>query len=409
MRRETPFPMKSFARGQKSKLSDVPLGSDFQVGIHLEPPGNASVDISCFGLDAADKLSDDRYFIFYNQRKSPEGEVAASGPGGGAQENFTVSLGRLPATIKKLVFTATLDGAATMAQTKGGWLRLIGAGGAVAGEFLLVPGDYQAEKAIIVAELYLKDAWRFAAVGQGFNGGLSALLRHFGGEETAAAPPPPPPAAVVPPPPPKAAAPAPALSLKKVTLEKQGEKRTLSLAKTGGRVQPIHINLNWDRETKKSFFGGGGGGADLDLGCMYTLRNGDKGVIQALGGNFGSKTGEPFIFLDKDDRSGASSDGENLSILRPDLIQRVLIFAFIYDGTANFSNVNGRLTLKEADGSETLIRLNSPDSRSNFCAIGLIQSTGEGVEITKEERYFPGHAKASTHYQFGFTWTRGSK
>jgi tellurite resistance protein TerA len=411
--------MKAFTRGQKSKLADVPIGEDFQVSIHLAPPAGTTVDVSCFGLDAADKLSDDRYFVFYNQKQSPEGAITAGGAGGGALENFTVALRRLPGTIKKLVFTATLDGASTMAQLQGGWLRL-NVGGATVAEFPISGSDYQQEKALIIAEIYLKDVWRFAAVGQGFNGGLSALLKNFGGEEAAGAgappppapptpvappPPPPPPVPVAPPPPPAA----PPISLKKMTLEKQGQKRTISLDKGGGAVQPIHINLNWDRQAKKRFFGGGGPEADLDLGCMFELADGRKGVIQALGGNFGNKTQLPFIFLDKDDRSGESADGENLFIIRPDLMRRVMVFAFIYEGTGNFSTVNGRLTLKETDGSETLIQLNSPDPRLTFCAICLIETAKDGVHVTKEERYFSGHPEADGHYRFGFSWKSGSK
>ena len=35
----------------------------------------------------------------------------------------------------------------------------------------------------MVAEIYLKDVWRVAAVGQGFAGGLDAVLKHFGGQQ----------------------------------------------------------------------------------------------------------------------------------------------------------------------------------------------------------------------------------
>jgi len=397
--------MKSLVRGQKSKLSDLALGDSFAAAINLVLPSGGSLEVSCFGLDATDRLSDDRYFIFFNQRKSPEGAITAAGAGQGALETFNIDLARLPTTIKKLVFTATIDGTATMAQVQSGWLRLL-QGGSVAVEFPLVGSDYSGEKAIILGEIYLKDVWRLAAVGQGFNGGLSALLKHFGGEEVTSAATPPPVAPVPPasPPPLPTAAP---VSLKKLTLEKQGERRTLSLVKSGGS-QAIHINLNWDRVVKRSLFGGSNG-ADLDLGCLFELRDGSKGAVQALGGNFGSKTHPPFIHLDKDDRSGVSTDGENLFIHRPDLIQRVMVFAFIYEGTANFSTVNGRLTLREADGRETLIRLNSPDPRSTFCAICLIEATGGRVEVAKEERYFTGHPDADQFYKFGFTWSKGSK
>ena len=145
------------------------------------------------------------------------------------------------------------------------------------------------------------------------------------------------------------------------------------------------------------------------MGCLYLARDGRKGCIQALGGNFGSRNGDPYIYLDKDDRSGAASDGENLYVLRPDLIERVLVFAFIYEGAANFGTVNGRLTLHERDGSETLIRLDAPRAGATFCAICLISRTASGVDIVKEARYFQGHRDADQHYGFGFQWSRGSK
>ncbi|MGK5549969.1 TerD family protein, partial [Streptomyces sp. URMC 127] len=42
--------------------------------------------------------------------------------------------------------------------------------------------EFSTERAVMLGDVYLKDVWRFAAVGQGFDGGLEALLRNFGGE-----------------------------------------------------------------------------------------------------------------------------------------------------------------------------------------------------------------------------------
>ncbi len=43
--------------------------------------------------------------------------------------------------------------------------------------------DFGEERTIIAGEIYREGGWRFAAVGRGFDGGLGALLEHFGGEE----------------------------------------------------------------------------------------------------------------------------------------------------------------------------------------------------------------------------------
>lgn len=405
--------MTELIRGQKVKLADLASGLAVEVGIRVSAPGGRALDISCFGLDADGKLTDDRYFIFYNQKLSPCGGLSARGPSGEDQQVFHVDLAKLPSTIRRLVFAATMDGGGSLADIGSSHLRVL-TGATEVARFAFSGAAFGAEKAVMVAELYLKDVWRLAAVGQGFNGGLSALLAHFGGTETTAPPSvsipavaaqPPNAAAVVPP---AIAAP---VNLGKVTLEKRGAKQAVNLKKGGGS-QPIHVNLNWDiPKAKVGFFGklAAPAAPDLDLGCMFKLTNGKKGVIQPLGGNFGSKTSEPFIYLDKDDRSGASADGENLYLYRPDLVETVMIFAMIYEGTARFSDVNARLTLRDQSGAEIVIKLDNGEQTLRFCSVCLIERRGEKVEITKEERYFPGHQQADAQFGFGFSWTAGRK
>ena len=415
-----------FQRGQKSKLSDLTPSTLFDVGIRIANPPGSTLDISCFGLDAAGKLSDDRYFVFYNQLSSPCGSINMRDGSGGYDKYFSVDLNKLPATIQKLVFAATIDGQGTMSQVPSGELAIMANGQKVLG-FAFTGEVFGQERAVMIGEIYLKTIWRVAAVGQGFNGGLAALLKHFGGEVAeeqapAAAPTPPPPVAaptppppvaaptppppvVAPTPPPPAQAP-PRVNLGKVTLEKKGQSQKVSLKKGGGSV--IHINLNWDSGSK-SWWGGGGGDVDLDLGCMFELINGDKGVIQPLGGNFGSQHQPPFIQLDKDDRSGSAADGENMRIYKPEFIKRVLIFAMIYEGANNFTQVNGRVTVKDLEGNEILVHCDAPDTHNTFCAVCMIQKQGDDISITKEEQYFSDAEQCDYRYTFGFRWRAGSK
>lgn len=421
--------MIDFIRGQKKKVSELTPSSQLEVAIRIGSPPGQTIDVSAFGLDAQGKLSDDRYFIFYNQKTSPCHSLVATGGRSGESEVFSIDLSRLPATIDRIVFTATYDGNGNMSQISPSALQVL-AGGSPVARFQFGGADFGTEKAVQIAEFYRKDGWRFATIGQGFAGGLPALLAHFGGQAVDApapaapvppppriSPPPPPvppPAPPPPPPPPVPAAPAPKVNIGKVTLEKRGARQSVDLRKGGqAGAQRFHINLNWDSpdaNKSKGFFGFLKGAAvDLDLGCMYELTNGDAGVIQPLGGNYGSRHSEPYIYLDKDDRSGAASDGENLYIFKPDLIKKVVLFALIYEGTANFSTVHGRMTIKDDAGSEILIRLDNPDPRLRFCAVALVERKGDRLEIVKEERYFPGHRFCDEHFGFGFEWTAGSK
>jgi stress response protein SCP2 len=211
--------MLQFSRGQKQKLGD--LTPSLTIETELAAQGAGLVfDFSCFGVDAGEKLSDDRYFVFYNQKNSPNNEIVMQG-----DNRFVVDLAKLPATLKKLVFVITIDGAGTLSQLSSGHFQLAANGSPIA-KFSFVGADFSTEKAIIAAEIYLKDVWRVAAVGQGFAGGLGALLKHFGGEAIEDATPAAPPVAAPAAPRPVAPPPAPVatpVAQPKISLDKDKE------------------------------------------------------------------------------------------------------------------------------------------------------------------------------------------
>ncbi|MFI1923305.1 MULTISPECIES: TerD family protein [unclassified Streptomyces] len=171
---------REFQRGHKARISDLTAGTDLYVGVQITAPG-LTFDISCFGLDADERLSDDRYFIFFNQPKSPEESIQLLGAQAGDTESFRITLDRIPPQIQKLSFTAALDGAGQMSQISPGYLRIV-AGGEEVARYAFNGSEFSSERAVMLGDFYLKDVWRFAAVGQGFDGGLDALLKNFGGE-----------------------------------------------------------------------------------------------------------------------------------------------------------------------------------------------------------------------------------
>jgi stress response protein SCP2 len=203
--------------------------------VEIAISGPAEYDFCCFGVDAGDKLSDDRYMVFFNQTNSPGNEIIFSQAGKSAV--YRVNLDRLPPSIAKLVFTVSIDGNGTMGAIGSCNLKLL-QNNSAALQLDLTGKDFQNEKAIIAIEVYKKDVWRIAAVAGGFNGGLAELLKNYGGEEAAATPAQSPaPAAVSAPVPVSAPAPvsvpAPALAPSKISLEKKLSKAPalLSLAK----------------------------------------------------------------------------------------------------------------------------------------------------------------------------------
>ncbi|MFH9072978.1 TerD family protein [Streptomyces alboflavus] len=184
---------REFQRGHKARISDLTAGTDLYVGVHIAAPG-VTFDISCFGLDASERLSDDRYFIFFNQPKSPEESLQLLGAQAGDDESFRVTLDRIPPQIQKLSFTAAIDGAGQMSQLASGYIRIV-AGGEEVARYSFNGSEFSTERALMLGDFYLKDVWRFAAIGQGFDGGLDALIRNFGGEVAEEEPPAPEPQA----------------------------------------------------------------------------------------------------------------------------------------------------------------------------------------------------------------------
>jgi stress response protein SCP2 len=168
------------ARGQRTRLDAITPATVVELGVAVDVPG-ADVDVSVVGLDAAGTIADDRYVVFYNQPSSPEGAIRLVPGQPGERAAFAIDLAALPPTVERVVVTAAIDGTTTMGSATDGWWRM-SAGGSEVARFPIRGADYGAELALIVGELYRKDGWRVVAVGQGFAGGLAALLRSFGAD-----------------------------------------------------------------------------------------------------------------------------------------------------------------------------------------------------------------------------------
>ena len=405
--------MTTFTRGQKGKLAELGLNGPFSVTLDLAA-GAMDVDASCFGLDANGQLSDERFMVFFNQKCAPDNAVVLDLDS--SQAVFQIDLARLPASIDKLVFTAATDQGSM--RTLG--LSTLVLGQPAAATFGFSGTDFQEEKAVIGGELYRRDgSWRFGAVGQGFAGGLSALLKHFGGAEAEPAQ-----AAPTPAPEPKK------ISLSKITLEKRGDKVSLDKRDNLGYGR-IRVNLNWNqgvvsapaKEETGGFIGklfgkpaGATGGIDLDIGCLFELTNGARSAVQALGNSWGAYEQPPYIHLEADDRSGAISSGESLYLngAHFDQIKRVLIYAFIYQGVANWAATDGIVTIEIPGQPPVEVKLDN-GSNLSMCAIAMLENHDGNLQVTKLVDYFGGQGKVTAHqlmderYGFGLNWSAGKK
>jgi tellurite resistance protein TerA len=241
------------------------------------------------------------------------------------------------------------------------------------------------------------------------------------GQPVAGGPPPPPPPAgapIQPPPPGTVPAggysdqPSSAAAPTKVRLTKSAP--TVSLTKHGAANGTMRVNLNWNARKPGGFFNKVAR-LDLDLGCLFEFTDGSKGVVQALGNSFTAAppgVHEPVIRLDGDDRSGSANAGENLfiNLAYANQIRRILVFALIYEGAANWADAQGVVTLFPSAGPQIEVQLDDPRNGARICAIALLEGHGGDVSVRREVNYINGAQRLLDEtYGWGMNWTRGRK
>lgn len=166
--------------GQKLALAQF-LHSTLQLSVRVHVHATFEIDISSFGLGQNDQLYHDDYMTFYNQPQIPENEVQYSQHG--QQHIFQFDLSEIDTQkTPRFVICATAD-QATLKEIQQIQVELLNAQSQVVASYQLTAANFQQEKAAMLCEIYFKsNTWRMAAIGQGFNGGLKALVEYFGGE-----------------------------------------------------------------------------------------------------------------------------------------------------------------------------------------------------------------------------------
>lgn len=407
-------------KGQK-----IPLNENFLTIKFQRPDSALEIDTAAFLTDGRGKVAGDEDFVFYGNARHNSGAVTHND-----DDSIDIDLSRLPRHVEKISLTATIYDAEKRRQNfsmiRGARLKIFGTRGEIA-TFPLE--NFTVETAIVLGEVYrYKGSWKFNATGAGFSGGLAALCNDFGIEVKDVQPPAPPPEPerpkintnrelpkvnsrrgkikIPPPPPTREEPPQP----KKVELRK-GQK--VSLVKKGSSLGEIVINLNWSQPQQKSGFFGRfiNKGIDLDLACLFELRDGNIGAIQALGNHFGTLDYPPYIALDGDDRTGAVAAGETIRVNGKfaDKIRRILIYTFIYEGAANWEEAKGVVTVNCPGSPELIVRMDEYGSRKHTCAIALLENVGGTFSVEKVVEFFDDSEQMDRAFDWGLRWTVGRK
>lgn len=189
----------SLVKGQKVSLDNsmrlalVGLGWDTNRydGVH-----DFDLDASAFLLGENGKLQRDEDFIFYNNLESRNKAVVhtgdnLTGDGDGDDEVILIDFTKIPNDVKKIAICVTIHDAAARGQNFGqvsnAYIRIAKMADEfdTTGEPVLkfdLEEEFSIETALVVAEIYQKNGeWKFNAVAAGYQGGLEAIVRSFGG------------------------------------------------------------------------------------------------------------------------------------------------------------------------------------------------------------------------------------
>ncbi|MGE6370843.1 TerD family protein [Planococcus kocurii] len=414
--------MVVLVKGQKVDLTKTnPALTKIKVGLGWDTGSNGrhfDLDVSALMVNEAGELAGKEGLVFYNNLKSLDGAVQLTkdnrtGEGAGDDEEILIDLKKISFGIKKVVLAIHLyDGESKkqdFGQVANAYVQIDNAENGQQLHRYELGKDSLTGTGVIAGEIYLHNGeWKFAAIGQSSSDGLAELcksyhfqagLDFFQKAPTQAEP---------------AKQPATAsINLKKVELKKTGDK--INLNKTNAPLGEILVNLNWNQKTAKGFLSsvlGAGSSVDLDLGCLFELEDGYKGTVQALGNSFGNLSSEPYIALDQDDRTGAIKGGENLRINGNKItkFKRLLVYAFIYEGAANWSEVDGVVTMKQQSGPDIEVRLDEHRKGKRMCAIALLENVNnETMSVKKVVEYFNGHKEMDRAFKWGMNWSAGSK
>lgn len=176
--------MNQLTIGQRTHLSQLNLDENLPIKLTFTRQSIIEIDISCFALDKG-KLINDDYMVFYNQPISPCQQIkltqydAQPSSSNSVQAEFEINLSKLPTNIDSLFFVLSAD--TPLKQVHSLEIGLFQ-------QVQKAQANYQATdfaelQASMLMQLYRKGGvWRVANVGQGFNGGLAAVVQHFGGE-----------------------------------------------------------------------------------------------------------------------------------------------------------------------------------------------------------------------------------
>ncbi len=169
--------MKKTGAGLGWDINATDTGSDFDL------------DVSVFMLGGNGKIPNEKYFVFYNNLKSPDGSVESqgdsrTGKGEGDDETINIDLTTVDPAVEEMLFVVTIHEAdkrrQNFGQVRNSYIRIYDQETQEEIAKYELEEDFSRETALEFGRLYKKDGeWRFQAVGQGYNEGLQNFVDKY--------------------------------------------------------------------------------------------------------------------------------------------------------------------------------------------------------------------------------------
>lgn len=397
-------------RGGNASLSPFLGAAEGQLRVRLQWAAmEVAVDVVAFVLAESGKCRGDADMIFYNNPRAADGslllEKAKLNTEGMHYQDCRINLAAIPEDVSRVVFALSLENGAIghIAPVSVHVLDMAGTQDLL---FSQPPTAQAGEAAYIMGEIYRRNGeWKFRSVGQGFGQGLAALAENYGLVVAEAA---------------------------QATLAAQPPSgMTPVAAQSGQRFEKppfgfgdIQVQLTWNTApaaeeapvTSRGLFGGfkkpKSSNIDLDLCCLYELADGYRGIVQALGGHFGTYKTAPYIELQGDERQGSNGqNGETLRIngARWDEVKRILVYAMIFEGEPNWAAAGGKGYVRLPEMVPIAVKLNPDAAGMRACSIAMIINENGNMVVEKLGQPFKNPRELDNHYGWGLRWTAGTK
>ncbi len=180
----------NLTKGQRIDVGLTKVG----VGLGWDPNQatgpNYDLDASAFML-ANGKIPTEEYFVFYNNKLSPDGAVqgadddrSGGNSEGGDDETIRVDLSKVNQSVTEIIFVVTINDAENLKQNFGqvrnSYIRIFNdLNGDEIAKYELAE-DFSIETAVEFGRLYKRDnKWKFEAMGIGYKKDLSFFVDKY--------------------------------------------------------------------------------------------------------------------------------------------------------------------------------------------------------------------------------------